>query len=126
MLITTGEELASSNHIEDGSPRFEVIVEGERRGLPPLIKDEIGRIARELLRNAFRHAHAHEIEVEIRYENDVFRLIVRDDGKGMDRKIIKDGGARATGDCPGFTNARAELERDWNFGAKPELVQKFD
>ncbi|MGA9989588.1 MAG: two-component regulator propeller domain-containing protein, partial [Terriglobales bacterium] len=84
MLITTGQELASSNHAEDGSPRFEVIVDGERRGQPPMIKDEIGRIARELLRNAFRHARAHEIEVEIRYENDVFRLIVRDDGKGMD------------------------------------------
>ena len=62
MLITTGQELASSNQAEDGSPRFEVIVEGERRGLLPMIKDEIGRIAQELLRNAFRHAHAHEIE----------------------------------------------------------------
>ena len=115
MLITTGEELASSNHIEDGSPRFEVIVEGERRGLPPLIKDEIGRIARELLRNAFRHAHAHEIEVEIRYENDVFRLIVRDDGKGMDPKIIKDGGR------PGHWGLPGVHERARGIGARLEF-----
>ena len=101
MLITTGQELASSNHAEDDSPRFEVIVEGERRGLLPMIKDEIGRIAQELLRNAFRHARAHEIEVEIRYEKDVFRLIVRDDGKGMDPQILKDGGRAGHWGLPG-------------------------
>ncbi len=101
MLITTGQELASSNRAEDGSPRFEVIVEGARRGLFPMIKDEIGRIAQELLRNAFRHARAHEIEVEIRYESDVFRLIVRDDGKGMDPQIVKDGGRAGHWGLPG-------------------------
>jgi signal transduction histidine kinase len=101
MLITTGQELASSNHAEDGSPRFEVIVEGERRSLLPMIKDEIARIAQELLRNAFRHARAHEIEVEIRYESDVFRLIVRDDGKGMDPQILKDGGRAGHWGLPG-------------------------
>jgi ligand-binding sensor domain-containing protein/signal transduction histidine kinase len=101
MLITTGQELASSNHAEDGSPSFEVIVEGQRRGLLPMIKDEIGRIAQELLRNAFRHSRAHEIEVEIRYESDVFRLIVRDDGKGMDPQILKDGGRAGHWGLPG-------------------------
>jgi signal transduction histidine kinase len=101
MLITSGQELASSNHAEDGSPHFEVIVEGERRGLLPMIKDEIGRIAQELLRNAFRHARAREIEVEIRYESDVFRLIVRDDGKGMDPQILKDGGRAGHWGLPG-------------------------
>ena len=109
MLVTTGQELASSNHAEGGSPRFEVIVEGERRGLPPLVKDELGRIARELLRNAFRHARAHKIEVEIRYENDVFRLIVRDDGKGMDPKIIKDGGRPGHWGLPGIHERASEI-----------------
>jgi len=115
MLITTGQELASSNHAEDGSPRFQVIVEGERRGLPPMIKDEIGRIARELLRNAFRHARAHEIEVEIRYENDVFRLIVRDDGTGMDPKILKDGRRAGHWGLPGVQ------ERARGIGARLEF-----
>jgi signal transduction histidine kinase len=118
MLITTGQELASSNHAEDGSPCFEVIVEGERRGLPPMIKDEIGRIARELLRNAFRHARAHEIEVEIRYENDVFRLIVRDDGKGMDPKILKGGGRAGHWGLPGVQ------ERARGIGARLEFLSE--
>jgi signal transduction histidine kinase len=118
MLITTGQELASSNHAEDGSPCFEVIVEGERRGLPPMIRDEIGRIARELLRNAFRHARAHEIEVEIRYENDVFRLIVRDDGKGMDPKILKGGGRAGHWGLPGVQ------ERARGIGARLEFLSE--
>ena len=115
MLITTGQELGSSNHAEDGSPRFEVIVEGERRSLLPMIKDEIARIAQELLRNAFRHARAHEIEVEIRYESDVFRLIVRDDGKGMDPQILKDGGRAGHWGLPGVQ------ERARGIGARLEF-----
>src|SRR5208282_867650 len=117
MLIATGQELASSRQ-DDGKPRFEVIVEGERRGLAPMINDEIGRIARELLRNAFRHARAHEIEVEIRYENDVFRLIVRDDGKGMDPKILKDGGRAGHWGLPGVQ------ERARGIGARLEFLSE--
>ncbi len=101
VLITTGQELASSNHAENGSPRFEVIVEGERRGLAPMVQEEILRIARELLRNAFQHARAHQIEAEIRYDSDIFRLIVRDDGKGIDPKILKDGGRPGHWGLPG-------------------------
>ena len=77
-----GEELAAvpGNH---GTPVFRVTVEGESRDLPPLLRDEIYRIAAEALRNAFLHAQARQIEVEIRYDDQQFRLRVRDDGKGM-------------------------------------------
>jgi signal transduction histidine kinase/ligand-binding sensor domain-containing protein len=92
VLSTTGQELATSHRNGEGSPRFEVILEGERRALVPLVQDEIIRMARELLRNAFQHARAQRIEAEIRYGTDVFRLIVRDDGKGIDPQILKDGG----------------------------------
>jgi signal transduction histidine kinase/ligand-binding sensor domain-containing protein len=115
MLITTGQELASSNHAGEGSTRFELVVEGERRGLPPMIRDEIGRIGRELLRNAFRHARAQEIEAEIRYDTDVFRLIVRDDGKGIDPKILKDGGR------PGHWGLPGVHERARGIGARLEF-----
>ena len=40
-LITTGQELASSHGDGEGSPRFEVIVEGERRKLAPMAYEEI-------------------------------------------------------------------------------------
>ena len=75
----------------DGSglrPAFHVAVEGETRELHPILRDEIYKIAAEALRNAFRHAHAGRVEVEIRYDTEQFRLRVRDDGQGIDPKVL--------------------------------------
>jgi len=82
-----GEEMATdpANH---AVPAFQVTVEGEPRDLHPILRDEIYRIAAEALRNAFNHAEARQIEVEIRYDNQQFRLRVRDDGKGMDTAVL--------------------------------------
>ena len=86
-INTLGEELATdpANH---GSPAFRVTVEGEPRDLHPILRDEIYRIAAEALRNAFHHAAARQIEVEIRYDDQQFRLRVRDDGKGIDPSVL--------------------------------------
>jgi signal transduction histidine kinase/ligand-binding sensor domain-containing protein len=90
LLTAMGQELAA---VEDAnSPLFRVIVEGERRRLSPILQQEVYWIARELLRNAFQHAHAHQIEAEIRYEDHQFRMRVRDDGKGMDPNVLEAGG----------------------------------
>ena len=52
---------------------------------------EVYRIAGEALRNAFRHAQARRIEVEIRYDERQLRLRVGDDGKGFDLDLESDG-----------------------------------
>jgi len=85
-ISTLGEELESdsSNH----RPAFRVAVEGEARDLHPIVRDEIYRIAAEALRNGFRHAQAKQVEVEIRYDDEQFRLRVRDDGKGIDSAVL--------------------------------------
>ena len=82
-ISTLGEELEndSSNH---RPAMFRVSVEGEPRELHPILRDEIYKIAAEALRNAFHHSQAKQVEVELRYDDDQFRLRVRDDGKGMD------------------------------------------
>ena len=49
-----------------------------------MLRDEVYRLAAEALRNAFRHANASRIEVEIRYDEKYFRIANRDDGKGID------------------------------------------
>jgi len=61
---------------------FHVEVEGTPQNLHPILRDEVYRIAGEAMRNAFRHAQAQRIEVEIRYDERQLRLRVRDDGKG--------------------------------------------
>ena len=50
------------------SPAIDVEVEGAPRELNPVVRDEAYRIAGEALRNAFRHAQARRIAVEIRYD----------------------------------------------------------
>jgi len=72
-------------------PEFHINVEGPTRMLAPSLANELYHIAIEALRNAFRHAHARRIEVEIRYDAREFRLRVRDDGKGIDAKVLQTG-----------------------------------
>ena len=86
-IRTLGDELATHANA-DQPPTFSVAVEGQTRDLHPIVRDEIYKIAAEALRNAFRHAHAGRVEVEIRYDDEQFRLRVRDDGKGIDPAVL--------------------------------------
>jgi signal transduction histidine kinase len=86
-IRTIGEELAA-DETNQSSAVFEVEVEGTPRNLHPILRDEVYRLAGEALRNAFQHAQARRIEVEIRYDQKQFRLRVRDDGKGIDPKVL--------------------------------------
>ncbi len=81
-----GDELASED-----SASFRVKVEGQSRGLHPILRDEIYRIVREAVRNAFRHAQATHIEAEITYSERLLRLRIRDDGRGIDPGIAQEG-----------------------------------
>jgi signal transduction histidine kinase len=70
---------------------FRVIVLGSARKLRPLIRDEVYQIGRELLVNAFRHSRASCIEVELDYARKRFRMVVRDDGCGIDPQVLHAG-----------------------------------
>jgi signal transduction histidine kinase/ligand-binding sensor domain-containing protein len=115
LLRTAGTELARSSRGVAAPPAFQVTSEGSRQPLSPLLQDEIYRIAREVLRNAFRHAHASRIEAEIAYDPEFFRLRIRDNGKGIDRKVL-DGGAR-----PGHWGWPGVRERANRIGAQVKL-----
>ena len=100
-----GEELADEQTETSG---FRIHVEGASRDLPPLVRDEVYRIAIEALRNAFRHSEATEIEVEIRYDLRRFTMRVRDNGKGIDPQVIESGGRAGHHGLPGM-HERARL-----------------
>jgi len=85
-VAALGAELASQD-----SATFGLTVEGTPRNVRPILRDEIYRIAREAVRNALRHAQARRIEAEITYGERLFRLRIRDDGKGMDPGIVEEG-----------------------------------
>jgi signal transduction histidine kinase/ligand-binding sensor domain-containing protein len=85
-------ELASQGSVH-GSAKFHVVVEGPPRDLHPILRDEVYAIAREAVRNAFRHARARNIEAQITYNASSFQLRIRDDGKGIDPGIVAEGRA---------------------------------
>ena len=104
-----GEELATQD-----SAAFHLVLEGESRDLHPIVRDEIYRIAREALRNAFSHAGANHIETEVTYGARAFRLRVRDDGRGIPAEILEEG-------RPGHYGLPGMRERAKQIGGKLEI-----
>jgi signal transduction histidine kinase len=95
-VTALGKEMAhevASQDSANGSARFHVVVEGTPRNLHPILRDEVYAIAREAVRNAFRHAQARNIEADITYSGSSFRLRIRDDGNGIDPRIVAEGRA---------------------------------
>jgi signal transduction histidine kinase len=67
---------------------FCVIVEGKPLPVRAAVRDDLYRIGREALVNAFRHGHATKIAVELRYSARQMRILVRDNGCGIDRQAL--------------------------------------
>ena len=91
LFTIAGQELAKNQDSNGTQPLFEVRVTGTRRNLSPILQDEVYRIGHEALRNAFHHARASRIEVELIYDDRQLRLQIRDDGTGIDRNILQQG-----------------------------------
>jgi len=116
-LTALAEELALQR--DNGLvPCVRVLLEGKQRELNPLLRDEIYRIGREALRNAFRHAKAQKIEAEITYGDSEFSLSVRDDGCGIDSEVANQGARAGHWGLPGMR------ERAKSFGGNLEVRSK--
>jgi signal transduction histidine kinase len=89
-IAALGEELGGAGGNRN-SARLRVSVEGKPHELHPILRDDVYRIAREALQNAFRHAQANKIEAEITYADRLLRLRIRDDGMGIDSKVLATG-----------------------------------
>jgi ligand-binding sensor domain-containing protein/signal transduction histidine kinase len=128
LLNATGQELARSQEVNRHSATFRVTEEGERQDLAPILQDEVYRIAHELLRNAFHHAQARQIEAEIRYDDRLLRLRIRDDGRGIDSKVLHEGGRAGHWGLPGIRErakrigARLDLWSEAGAGTEVELT----
>jgi signal transduction histidine kinase len=105
-----------------------VIVEGKPQRLSPVLQDEVYRIGREVIRNAFYHAAASGIEVEIRYDEHQLRLRIRDDGKGIDPKVLEAGGSPGHWGLPGIRERAERIASQFEFwseaGAGTEVELK--
>ncbi|MGC1226878.1 MAG: ATP-binding protein, partial [Candidatus Sulfotelmatobacter sp.] len=127
LLDAAGRELASAQELNGQAPSYRVLIEGKQQDLSPMLQDEVYRITREVIRNAFAHAAASLIEVEIRYDPDQLRMRVRDDGKGIDPKVLAGGQSGHFG-IPGMRERAQRIGAHLNFwsemgaGAEVELT----
>ena len=112
-LMALGPELLPEGLAQQ--PSYHVLVEGKPRPMTPLVRDESYRIAREAVRNAIQHARARQIEVELVYGEKSFCVRIRDDGIGVDAKVLEASRRGGHWGIPGM-HERAE-----SFGAHLEM-----
>ena len=70
---------------------FRIFVLGQPKQLQPAIQKQIYLIGREAVINAFRHSRATRVETEIEYLRRRTRLLVRDNGCGIDAQTLRAG-----------------------------------
>jgi len=109
-LKEVAEDLALAQPIE-----FAVSVSGMQRPLHSVVMEDVYQIAREALANAHRHAGANRIELELLFAPSQLRVLVRDDGRGIDDGILRDGG------LPGHWGMSGMRERAKKLGATLHL-----
>ncbi len=115
LLTEAGHGLAEAGALNGHRAGFRVIVEGKPRRLAPALHGEVYRIGREVILNAFRHAMAESIEVEILYDEPQLRLRIRDDGKGIDRKDLESSGRPGHWGLPGIRERAQRIGSQLDF-----------
>jgi signal transduction histidine kinase/ligand-binding sensor domain-containing protein len=113
-LSRTAQELRGP----DG-PSFHIVVQGQTRALHPLVGDEVYRIAREAMANAFHHAAARRIDVELSFTSDELRVRILDDGRGVSDAVIEAG-------RPGHFGLHGMRKRARNIGATLNVWSRVD
>jgi signal transduction histidine kinase/ligand-binding sensor domain-containing protein len=112
-LATEGEQFAQLH-----SAKFRASVQGMRRDLHPIVREEGFMIGREAMANAFMHAGATDIEVEVTYGEGALHVRIRDDGRGIDATVLDAGGK------PGHFGLIGMRERAKKLGAHLEVWSK--
>ena len=82
-LSRVGDEFTSSG------ARFRMLVMGQPKTLKPAIQEQIYLVVREALLNARHHSQATSIEVDIEYQRRRLRVVVRDNGRGIDPQVLR-------------------------------------
>jgi len=105
---------------QGGNATFKTVVEGRVRELHPLVLEECYRIGREAIINALSHSNAQQVEAEIAYDSRQFRLRVRDDGRGIDPKILEAGGRSGHWGLRGMQERTQKIGGQLRFWSRPE------
>jgi ligand-binding sensor domain-containing protein/signal transduction histidine kinase len=120
-VVTAIAEEFSAEGANPNGAKFSVVEEGTSRHLRPIPREEICRIVREALWNAFSHAQARLIQVEIIYRRTMLRLRVRDNGIGIDPRILHQGGSAGHWGLPGMRERAKRIGGQLEVWSRPSV-----
>ncbi|MEO7998755.1 MAG: two-component regulator propeller domain-containing protein [Gemmatimonadaceae bacterium] len=100
------------------TPSWKLVTKGRVREIPPTVLYELYQIVQEAISNAFQHAHAQHITVNVRYHDDSLSIIIEDDGAGCDEQSLRE--AR----YPGHFGIQGIIERAEILGGEIKLRSK--
>lgn len=109
----------AEEHAQGTKTEFRVLLEGTERQLHPMVLEEANSIACEATINAFRHAEALHIEVEIIYDSKQLRLRIRDDGRGIAPAILETGGRAGHWGLQGMRERARKIGAQLDFWSRP-------
>ena len=119
-LAAAGEQLALMYPVE-----FRASVEGVPRDLHPIAREELLFIAREALANAFRHAGASVIEAVVSYDARALKVRVRDDGRGIEAEVLRNGRPGHWG-LPGMRERVKGIRADLEIWTRPSAGTEIE
>jgi signal transduction histidine kinase len=102
-----------------GSCSFRVVANGSIRPLHPVVFEELFKIGKEALSNAFRHSGADSIEAELNYQRSELRVRIRDDGSGIDSIILQQGHREGHFGLPGMRERARKLGAHLDVWSRP-------
>jgi signal transduction histidine kinase len=111
-FLRVPEELGEHREVD-----FRVVVQGASTPLWSVIRDDVYSIGREAVVNAFRHSHASNIDVQLEYAPHQLRILVRDDGTGIDPQVLASG-------RDGHWGLSGMRERAERIGAKLKVLSR--
>jgi signal transduction histidine kinase len=121
-------EEAFSSLRDEPSPAgalIRVFVTGKSKVLEPVMREHLYLIGREALINALRHSKATNIEAEIQYLPGRLRVVVRDNGCGMDPEAIPTG-RNAPGGLVGVRERAGSIGAKLRIWSRPGLGTEIE
>lgn len=108
---------ATENDVIPRSMSVNFSVVGDAREMHPIVRDEVYRIGYEAIRNASAHSRASQLDVELRYAQDL-TVRVKDNGIGIDPAVVDTG-------KDGHFGLQGMRERTARIGGKLFLVSSL-
>jgi signal transduction histidine kinase len=105
---------------------FQVNSDGELRPLHFIVCEELAKLGREALTNAFRHSEAQQIRVELSYDIGEFRVCFKDNGTGIDPATLAQGYRDGHWGLPGMKERAKLIGAQLTIRSRPDFGTEIE